>query len=63
MSAGQTVELRRAVATTMFLVEKGKRGVVQDTQNGWLFVRFDGQRTVVPVMACEVNVIEQSATA
>ena len=54
--SGQLVELKRSVATTMFIVEKGKRGSIHSEENGWLFVRFDGVRWIVPVQPCEVTV-------
>ena len=63
MTPGQRVELKRSVATTQFIVEKGKQGIVQSVENGWLFVRFDGVRWIVPVQPFEVQVIEQSAAA
>lgn len=55
---GQVVELTRRVATTMFIVEKGTRGSIQSEENGWLFVRFDGSRCLVPVQSCEVKRME-----
>jgi len=56
--SGQLVELKRSVATTMFIVEKGKRGSIHSEENGWLFVRFDGCRFLVPVQSCEVERME-----
>lgn len=61
MNAGQRVELRRNVATTLCIIEKGKKGSVESEQNGWLFVRFDGTKFLIPVQACEVVAIEAEA--
>ncbi len=42
----------------MFVIEKVKHGIIHSEEHGWLLVRFDGCRFLVPVQSCEVQPME-----
>jgi hypothetical protein len=55
MKPGRRIKLRRDVQTTLGSFSKDSLGTVQNVEHGWLFVRFDESKYIVPIQLGEAE--------